>query len=88
MSARINATVTVSGVCYFITAPKLYSIKEAVNGAASVTIDLADMRYHDYSVCETVYDIYSDLVAGGKTVEIVNAPIGAAKTLAKIGLEA
>ncbi len=82
-----DAYVKVSGVCFFITAQKLYSIKEAVTGATDVTLDLTDMCYHDYTVCETLYNVYCDLVDCGKNVKIVNAPIGAAKTLVKIGLE-
>ena len=82
-----NATVKVSGVCFFINSPKLFAIKDMVNGAGNVTIDLTDMCYHDYTVCETLYDIHGDLSALGKKVTFVGTPIGAAKTISQIGLK-
>ncbi|MBQ6893152.1 MAG: SulP family inorganic anion transporter [Clostridia bacterium] len=82
-----KATVKVKGVCYFANADKLSAIHATPDDVSEVTLDLSGMCYFDYTVCETLYEVYEGLKASGKKVNFTGTPKDAEKTLKIIGAE-
>ena len=83
-----NATVKVSGVCFFANADKLMSATVGLDEAASVKIDLGNLVYADYTACETLCELFGNLKEFGKDVEFINTPEDTDKTIKRIGIHA
>ncbi|MBQ4151181.1 MAG: SulP family inorganic anion transporter [Clostridia bacterium] len=85
--ANGNALVSISGVCFFANSDKLFGTAIGLDEASTVEIDLGGLVYADYTACETLSEVYSDLKETGKSVSFTNSPENTTKTLKHIGVE-
>lgn len=85
--ANGNALVSISGVCFFANSDKLFGTAIGLDEASTVEIDLGGLVYADYTACETLSEVYSDLKEAGKSVSFTNSPENTTKTLKHIGVE-
>ncbi len=82
-----SGELCISGVCYFANSDKLLGSAAGLENASSITIDLSELCYADYTACETLAEMYENLKAGGATITVKNAPEAVAATLKQIGVE-
>lgn len=81
-----NATVNVSGVCFFANSDKLLGIVSELREAKSVEFDLGALVYADFTACESLAEACESLEADGIAVTFKNAPESTVKTLKRIGV--
>ncbi len=82
-----NATVQISGVCYFANSDKLLACNTGLDEAKTVEIDLGALEYSDYTVCETLAEVYENFKSNGASVNFKNVPASVKNTLKLIGIE-